>query len=128
MKVVTSEKLLGRWRITGSEMWARDALDLVGPAHFTFSDGGLGHFRMIAIEGSIDCRFEGDRVEFSWLGEDDGDPKGGRGWAELGEDGVLRGRLYIHEGDESGFTAQTDDAPPEPVRLPPVGFRKGRRR
>jgi hypothetical protein len=29
----------------------------------------------------------------------------GRGWAVLEEDGSLRGRIFFHLGDDSGFTA-----------------------
>jgi hypothetical protein len=103
----TTPKLFhGRWRIIETEVWAEDALDLVVPAHITFAQGGLGHFQMIAVEGGIDCRFETDRVEFSWVGDDDGEQTNGRGWAEIGKDGKLRGRLYFHQGDDSSFVAQ----------------------
>ncbi len=64
------------------------------------------HFEMIAVSGGIDCRFEGNRVEFSWIGDDDGDEKNGRGWAELGKDAKLRGRLYFHRGHDSAFVAE----------------------
>ncbi len=30
---------------------------------------------------------------------------GGRGWARLLKDGSLTGRIYIHQGDDSGFEA-----------------------
>ena len=46
------------------------------------------------------------RVEFSWVGDDDGEQTNGRGWAEIGKDGKLRGRLYFHQGDDSSFVAQ----------------------
>jgi hypothetical protein len=35
------------------------------------------------------------------------DPVSGRGWAII-EDGQLQGRLYFHEGDESGFTVEEE--------------------
>ena len=107
----TPEQFLGRWRIAETGMWDPDALDLVVPAHITFEQGGLGHFQMIAVEGGLDCRFQGNRVEFSWLGDDEGQPTGGRGWAEIQPDGTLRGRLYLHQGDDSGFVAKREDAP-----------------
>jgi len=47
------------------------------------------------------------RLAFSWEGEDDMDPVSGRGWAII-EDGQLQGRLYFHEGDESGFMAEKE--------------------
>jgi hypothetical protein len=102
----TPKKFLGTWRIVETEMWDRDALDLVVPAHLDFIADGLGHFRMIAVEGGLDCRFEGNRVEFSWIGDDEGDPRNGRGWAEIGDDGVMHGRIYFHQGDDSSFVAK----------------------
>jgi hypothetical protein len=107
----TPKQFLGRWRIAETDMWDRDALDLVVPAHITFKQGALGHFQMIAVEGGLDCRFDGDRVEFSWLGDDEGQPTGGRGWAELKDDGKLRGRLYFHQGDDTEFVAEREEVP-----------------
>jgi hypothetical protein len=42
---------------------------------------------------------------FSWEGDDDCDPVTGRGRTVLEVDGSLRGRIYFHLGDDSGFTA-----------------------
>ena len=106
----TPKKFVGKWRIVETEMWDADALDLVVPAHITLEANGLGHFQMIAVEGGIDCRFENDRVEFSWVGDDDGSETNGRGWAEIGKDGKLRGRLYFHQGDDSSFVARRGTA------------------
>jgi hypothetical protein len=104
--VKAPKKLAGKWRITETEMWDAEELDLVGPAHLTIAADGFGSFQMVAVQGEIDCRFEGDRVEFSWVGDDDGSEVSGRGWAEVGRDGVLRGRIYFHQGDESAFVAR----------------------
>lgn len=65
---------------------------------------------MIAVEGGIDCRFEGDRVEFSWVGDDDCDSANGRGWAEITKKGTLEGRIFFHQGDDSAFTARRSRA------------------
>ena len=100
------KKFLGAWRIVETELWDEDALDLVVPAHMTFKENGLGTFRMIAVQGEIDARFEGNRVEFSWVGDDDGSESSGRGWGEIGTDGKLRGRIYFHQGDDSAFVAR----------------------
>ena len=86
-------------------LWDRDALDLVVPAHVTFhADGGV--FEMIAVTGDIECRFDGNRVEFSWTGNDEMDAARGRGWAEIGKDGKLHGRIFFHGGDDSSFVAR----------------------
>lgn len=98
----------GAWEITSSEVWGKEALDLVEQAQFRF-EGTQGEFVMIAVHGWLDCRYleRGDRpaVEFSWEGEDEGDPRCGRGWAVLMPDGKLEGRLFFHMGDDSTFSA-----------------------
>ena len=55
------------------ELWAKAAIELLGPGMFIFEDEALGEFRFIAVRGWMDCRF-GDRdgrplVEFSWQHE-----------------------------------------------------------
>lgn len=105
----TPPALLGTWRITEMEVWAQDAFDLVGSAQLTFEENALGNFGFIAVEGSMDCRFDEKDgkplVEFSWSGADENDPACGRGWA-LVAGNVMTGRLYIHCGDDSGFKAE----------------------
>jgi hypothetical protein len=49
-------------------------------------------------------------VEFSWAGDDEGTESSGRGWAEIGKDGRLQGRLYFHLGDDSAFVAERKSA------------------
>ena len=103
-------RIAGRWRITEAELWDCDALNLVAPAFIEFAeDGSSGSFGFIAVQGEMDCRdVERDGrpgVEFSWEGNDECDPASGRGWAMLEEDGSLRGRIFFHLGDDSGFTA-----------------------
>ncbi len=102
----------GRWRIVETEMWDQDALDLVVPAHITFGRNGLGEMQLIAIGASIDYCVEeraGDApvVEFSWSGFDEMDPSSGRGNARIDGD-MMHGKLFIHQGDQSGFVAKRD--------------------
>lgn len=99
----------GRWRIEEMDLWDRDAIDLLGPAFVEINSDGTGSFRFIAVEGYLDCRFDkrdGQRVvEFSWEGDDDGDPVSGRGRARAAPSGSLRGHIFFHMGDDSGFRA-----------------------
>ena len=116
----------GGWRITWTEVWAKDALDLVSPAYLQFAQDGFGEFGMIAVRGWLDCRY-GTRdgrpaVEFSWDGKDEGDDVRGRGWAVLEEDGSLRGWLFFHCGEESRFRAVRPGPEPRSSRV------SGRRR
>jgi hypothetical protein len=101
--------VLGAWRIVEMELWDGEAVDLMGPALIEFGRDQTGRFRFIAVEGWMDCRHEQRdgrlHVEFSWEGDDDGDPAHGRGWATLADDGSLHGRIYFHMGDDSDFRA-----------------------
>jgi hypothetical protein len=82
---------------------------MLEPAHISFGEHStLG---MIAISAGLDCKYSGHRVEFSFLGDDDGSPLVGRGWAEIDDAGTLTGMLYIHDGDESGFIATRSKRP-----------------
>jgi hypothetical protein len=101
--------VVGRWRILEMDLWDDDAIDLLGPGYFEVGADGRGSFRFIAVEGDIDARrAERDGrlgVEFSWVGDDDGDEVSGRGWAAVQDDGILRCHIYVHGGDDSGFRA-----------------------
>jgi len=104
--------LRGIWRIVESDQWDVQDLDLAGPAHLTLGANGLGELQLIAIDAAVDYRVSERNgipfLEFSWAGFDDCDPASGRGWAELQPGGALRGMLFIHQGDESGFTAHRE--------------------
>jgi uncharacterized protein YndB with AHSA1/START domain len=106
---MTAKGLLGRWRIVEMELWNPEAIDLLGPAFIEFAPDNTGTFRFIAVQGSMDVRQVGGegphRVEFTWEGDDDGEPSSGRGWASPAEGGALTGRIFFHMGDDSGFRA-----------------------
>ena len=112
---------LGNWRIIETEVWDREALDLVAPAMLSLKPNGVGQVAFIAIEAQLDYRVvmrDGlPGIEFSFQGFDEGDEVMGRGWAILrGEQ--LQGRLFFHQGDDSSFVAQL-----EPRRKSPVSRR-----
>jgi hypothetical protein len=91
------------------EVWDREALDMLVPAHMTFGANGRAQFEMICVVGEMDCEFEEDRVDFTWAGNDEMDEASGRGWAVIKKDGTLRGRIYFHHGDNSSFVARRED-------------------
>ncbi len=105
------EVVVGRWRIVETSVWDQDALDLVVEAHITFGRNGLGEMQLIAIGASIDYRVErradGPVVEFSWSGFDDDNPTSGRAAAKVDGD-TMRGKLFIHQGDDSTFVARRE--------------------
>lgn len=97
------------WQILDSELWDRDALDLVVPAHLRLDENGGGYIELIAIQADVDYRITvrdgSPAIEFSWHGDDDGEETNGRGWAVLANN-QLRGRFFIHRGDDSSFLAE----------------------
>lgn len=116
----TATAFSGTWRITSTELWDTDALDTVEPAFIKFEDESIGSFGMIVISAGIDCRF-GTRdgkplVEFTFDGDDDGHPCTGRAWGVIEDDGKIRGRMFIHLGDDSGFVAERARALTSPTR------------
>lgn len=103
------KEFVGRWRIKKMEVWGNDVIDMVEPAHFTFWESGKGHFIFVAVQGGMDARFEDRKLVWSWIGEDDRRPTAGRGWARLTRAGKLKGRIYLHDGDDSSFEAARED-------------------
>jgi hypothetical protein len=106
----TPEAFAGRWHIVETSVWDQDALDTVQPAFIKFDDESIGSLGMIVIGAGLDCRF-GTRdgkplVEFTFEGDDDGHPCSGRGFGVIDADGKLRGRLFLHLGDDSEFVAE----------------------
>jgi hypothetical protein len=102
--------VVGRWRIVEMDLWAQEDVDLVAPGFVEFEQDHIGGLAFIAVEGRIDWRAaprDGHPgVEFSWMGFDEGDPASGRGWAVVEADGSLRGHIFFHLGDDSGFRAE----------------------
>lgn len=91
------------------ELWDRNDLDDITEAHLTFGKNGLGELEFLCVSADLDYRV-GERggrpaIEFSFQGEDELTPVSGRGWAVVESD-VLRGRIFFHRGDDSGFVAR----------------------
>jgi hypothetical protein len=68
----------------------------------------MGLLQFGAVEAEVDCRLEAvngvERLDFTFMGSDEGDEICGRGWAEIiGRN--MKGRIYFHLGDDSSFTA-----------------------
>ena len=79
----------------------------------------------------MDCR-HGERggrpfVEFTWDGNDEGDPASGRGWVRLEKDGTLSGHIFFHQGDDSGFKAIRAQDDSKMARIRSRGDRKAPR-
>lgn len=102
----------GCWRIDWMSAWDKKTIDLAGPAFILFDRSG-GEFRFICVTGYMQCSFSqgrgAARVEFTWDGSDEMDEARGRGSATLKKDGSIKGRVCIHDGDDSEFTARRSD-------------------
>lgn len=90
------------------DQWDVDYLELDGRPFIRIGPRGDGSLHFGAVDGIMDHRL-GERdgrplVEFSWDGSDEEDPVSGRGWATA-EGDRLTGRIFFHQGEESGFVA-----------------------
>jgi hypothetical protein len=102
-------RFVGSWRIIWMELWAEEHVHLDGPALLELQSDGQGRMNFIAVQAWLDAEpsADADRLEFSWEGEDEGDPRSGRGWITLGENtDHLEGYFKFHMGDGSAFKAQ----------------------
>ena len=98
--------LIGKWRIVEADLWDRDYLDLVEPAHITFDDNGHGEFAFGAVNGGLDCEYSRRVIFFTWRGFDELDEVCGDGSAELNDDGSLDVEIRFHRGDEALMKAR----------------------
>src|SRR5436190_934660 len=74
------------------------------------SVANISELAVAAVPGSdaSQARNGATCAEFSWQGFDDADETCGRGWATIGTDGRLLGHIFIHQGDDSGFTCERE--------------------
>lgn len=106
---------IGPWRIIWMSDWDQDYVDMDVPGHFSFGPGGSGSFQFGMVQGQMDCKpdqRQSPRIEFTWIGFDEGDELTGRGHAVVVA-GELQGHIYFHLGDDSAFRAVKQ---PPPVR------------
>ncbi|WP_022728869.1 hypothetical protein [Fodinicurvata sediminis] len=104
-------RVVGRWRITGSDIWDRDFLDLVEPARLSLDNAGQGEIVFGAFQASLDIQYGKSIVFFHWAGFDEGDEVWGDGSAELLDDGSLEIELNRVDGDEAILTAVRETTP-----------------
>ena len=97
--------LIGKWRIIEADLWDRDYLDLVEPAHIMFDGNDRGEFAFGCVQGGFDCEYSRRIIFFTWQGFDEMDEVGGDGSAELDDDGSLKIKICFHLGDEATLTA-----------------------
>ena len=99
-------QMIGKWRIVEADLWDRDYLDLVEPAHITFNKNGRGEFAFGVVNATMELEYARRVVFFTWVGFDEGDQVNGSGSAELDDDGAIEIELSFHNGDDAVLKAR----------------------
>jgi len=111
-KPAKTNPFLGRWRIVSMDQWDQDFVDEEEEGYIEFDDSGMGSFHFGYVHSYMDCQLttrDGvPAVDWSWDGNDEMDAAQGRGWAVIKDD-ELRGMIFFHCGDDSGFVARKKD-------------------
>lgn len=98
--------LIGKWRILEADLWDRDYLDLMDPAHIMFDNNGHGQLALGCIKAHLDCEYASSMIFFTWQGFDEMDEVQGNGSAELNDDGSLEVEIRFHNGGEAILKAK----------------------
>jgi hypothetical protein len=123
-----SRDLYGWWRITETSQWGSRSLDLQGTALISIT-GSYDQIRMIALIARVTSWKPTKAVaSYTWEVSWEYDQMTGTGRVRIGNDGKLRGKFRIKDGDESTFIAERTTAPEEPIPEPPRYRDKWRRR
>jgi hypothetical protein len=100
----------GTWHIYEMEMWDEDYFNMEVQAYIKINPNNIGYFQFGLVCGQIDgkivCYPDGDRFEFTFEGEDEGDPVSGFGWIKFKEKDAVEGEFRLHLGDDSTFSAR----------------------
>ncbi len=100
---------VGEWHIVEMEMWDEDYFNMDVQAYIKVNENRLGFFQFGLVSGQIDgevLKYGGkERFEFTWDGNDECDPAQGSGWFEVRDENKIGGRIKIHLGDSSTFSA-----------------------
>lgn len=96
----------GKWRITKMPDYMSDCPDMMEPAYILFEGAGSGEFAFGCVTGAIHGAGDTANLAFSWTGNDEMDEASGNGWAELQPNGILKGQICFHNGDEADFIAK----------------------
>jgi len=107
---MTKNLFIAKWHITEMEQWDSDFINDEVDSYIDFSKDDQGDFHFGYVQGSMDCEIETvedkPRIEFSWIGNDEMDETGGRGWARIENNGTLFGKIAFHMGERSWFKAK----------------------
>lgn len=103
-------KFEGTWHITDMENWDEDYFNMEVQAYIEIDKRGSGDFQFGLVTGQIDGEVvkdqSGEKLEFTWEGNDENDEAFGSGWLKLKDKNTLEGKIKFHQGDSSLFTAE----------------------
>jgi hypothetical protein len=103
-------KFAGTWLITEMSNWDEDYFNMEVPAYFEIDESGSGDFQFGLVSGQIDGEIvknkSGEKIEFTWDGNDEMDDAAGSGWLKLKDQNTLEGKIKFHQGDSSLFLAR----------------------
>ena len=119
-RMLPDEAIVGTWKVIAIE--AMDDEDdeqergAVSSSFITFdqdeTEPWTGRMHFAGLDADIDWRAKTAtgqaRVDFTWEGHQDGKPCHGRCAGVLRSDGILRGTLFWHLGDQLQFAAKRD--------------------
>ncbi|MBU1638647.1 hypothetical protein KKC97_13370 [bacterium] len=100
---------IGKWKLIEVGDWTEDELEEFDPAIIEFKKNRSGHLSFLALNAEIDWDTDEPedygRIDFIWIGFDDGTEVFGRGWAVCdGEE--LNGEIIFFKGDRYRILAQ----------------------
>ncbi|WP_204524859.1 hypothetical protein [Priestia abyssalis] len=102
--------LIGKFYIYEMEMWNEDYFNIEVPAFIELDEEHNGCFQFGFVSGSVDGRLvdgsEGSIIEFTWEGDDEGEPVFGSGWIRTEEENCIKGHFQFQAGDHSLFWAR----------------------
>lgn len=111
LRLVKPTGFEGRWLIEEvlpePRSFASDTpvdVDSLGTPHLEFSQQS-GSMRFARLEGSLDCRYSTDQVDFCWFGDEDTKQLIGRGFARL-DGAVMRGQVFTFGKADLTFVAR----------------------
>jgi hypothetical protein len=105
---MSENQLLGKWKLVEVDDWEEEEIDEFEPAMLDIRKGGKGSFNFIASHAVLDWKMDDPknigRIDFSFMGDDDGTEVFGRGWAEF-DGGEVTGEISYFQGDRYQFRA-----------------------
>jgi hypothetical protein len=103
-------KFTGTWHIEAMDMWDEDYFNMEVQAYITIAKNNGGEFQFGLVTGMIDGEINktasGEVLEFTWDGSDECDEASGSGWLKLKDKATMEGKIKLHHGDSSLFSAK----------------------